>query len=246
MGAVSSSDDRFAKKIRKLLALAEDPAATPAEAAAFTEKAVLLMARHGIDEAMIGKDAGSGVVFDRRFAFAAPYSHDKALLASRVALAMRCRAIMIRSGQSTVIHVFGLETDVSSVDTLVRSLQVQASHELARAEIPATDHVAAFRRSWWAGFSFAVYERLAEANRRAEADAAAGEVHRNGSGPQAEGPSVALVLANRADEIEDEVSRQYPRLKPAERRRLSGGGMRDGYLSGQRADLSTQSKLPVR
>lgn len=228
--------DRFAKKIRKLLALAEDPAATEAEAVAFTEKAMALMARHGIDEAMISEDAGPGVVFDRRLPFAAPYARDKALLANHVALAMRCRAVTIRSGQDSVVHVFGLEADIRSVDTLVASLLVQATRELGRAEIPPSDHVAAFRRSWWAGFAVAVHQRLTEANRIAEEQVQAASAGSRAD-PVDDKPSVALVLAHRAEDIEDELARHYPRVKSAARRRLSGRGMRDGYLSGQRADL---------
>ena len=52
-------DDKLAR-IRKLLAQAEDPAATAAEAEAFNAKAAELMARHGVDAALLAaSDPGS-------------------------------------------------------------------------------------------------------------------------------------------------------------------------------------------
>ena len=45
-------DDKLAR-IRKLLAQAEDPAATTAEAEAFNAKAAELMARHGVDATLL-------------------------------------------------------------------------------------------------------------------------------------------------------------------------------------------------
>ena len=40
-------------KVRKLLAKAEDPACTPAEAEALTAKATELIAKYGIDQAVL-------------------------------------------------------------------------------------------------------------------------------------------------------------------------------------------------
>ena len=52
-------DSRLAK-IRKLLAQAEDPAATPEEASAFTAKAAELIAAYGIDAALLEDRAPQG------------------------------------------------------------------------------------------------------------------------------------------------------------------------------------------
>lgn len=225
------SEDRRLSTIRKLLALAEDPAATPAEAAAFTEKAMALMARHGIDEALLATDSGNnGRVVNRRLAMPPPYARDKATLAAGIAQALRCKAIMLARNDSVVLQIFGFDADVRNADTLFTSLLVQAAHELAVAPIPDRAHPAAFRRSWWAGFALAVHARLQEANREAE--------------EQVVGvPGVALVLAHRADEIEDAVAATYPKVRGARKRRLSGGGHAEGYRSGQRVDVGFAAKI---
>jgi hypothetical protein len=231
-------------KIRKLLALAEDPGATTAEAAAFTEKAMALMARHGIDEALVAEEAGGGRVRHRRLAMPSPYARDKATLACGIAEASRCKAVMIKSGRSIVVQVFGYDADLHNVEALFTSLLVQAALELAGATIPPTEHAAAFRRSWWAGFSTAVYTRLLEATRIAEEEAE--DTRLSDSRGPAGGPSVALVLSRLADEIDDELAKEYPNVRHARRRRLSGSGHAKGFQSGHRVDLGTMAKVAAR
>lgn len=241
------SEARRLNKIRKMLALAEDPAATPAEALAFTEKAMMLMARHGIDEALLAEGPATGRVVNRRLAMPSPYARDKATLASAISNASRCRAILLNTERGFVVQVFGLAADVRTVDMLFTSLLVQASHEVTRTPVPPDEHAAAFRRSWWAGFTIAVHTRLERARRAAEARA---EESRRGPGgvgtAEPEGPSVALVLAHRSDEIDDEVARLHPNVRAARGRRLSGGGRAAGYESGQRVDLGTEARIATR
>lgn len=239
-----SADHERLRKIRKLLALAEDPGATPAEAAAFTEKAAMLMARHGIDEALVAEQGGTTRIGNRRIALPAPYARDKATLVSAISMALRCKAVMLTTNRDLVVQVFGLDGDLRNVETLFTSLLVQASHELGNTPIPHGEHPAAFRRSWWSGFAIAVHTRLQEVSRtaasQAESDVTAGRTEAPSGAP-----SVALVLAHRADEIDDEVAKTYPELKRGRTRRLSGSGHAAGYESGQRVDLGTLSKLPV-
>jgi hypothetical protein len=223
-------------KIRKLLALAEDPAATPAEALAFTEKAMTLMARHGIDEALLAEAEPAGRVVNRRMAMPSPYARDKATLAAALANASRCRAILLNTQRGFIVQVFGLAADVQTVDLLFTSLLVQASHEVTRTPVPPEEHAAAFRRSWWAGFTIAVHTRLEQARREAEKRAEHAR----------KGPSVALVLAHRADEIDDEVARVHPNVRAARGRRLSGSGRAAGFESGQRVDLGTEARLAAK
>jgi hypothetical protein len=236
------TEERRLSKIRKLLALAEDPSATPAESAAFTEKAMALMARHGIDEALLSADANRpGRVVNRRLAMPAPYARDKATLAASIAMALRCKAILLTSGKDVVLQIFGFESDVRHVDALFSSLLVQAAHELAITPIPSPEHPAAFRRSWWVGFALAVNARLEQANRAAEAQAE--RSHQSSTAGTSDTPSVALVLANRADEIDDAVAEVYPKVQRGRQRRLSGGGRAEGYRSGQRVDMGLSAKI---
>ncbi|MEI2714004.1 MAG: DUF2786 domain-containing protein [Nocardioides sp.] len=88
------SDDNRLARIRKLLAQAEDPACTPAEAEAFTAKAADLMARYGIDEALLAQsDPGRDPMGDRVVDLLAPYGYEKAWLGAelrrRAALSQR-------------------------------------------------------------------------------------------------------------------------------------------------------------
>lgn len=223
-------------KIRKLLTLAENPAATAAEAEAFTAKATQLMADYGIDQALLADPSGrQRAITDRVLGFDAPYARDKCALATTIAVRHRCQAVTIQRGSSVSLHVFGLETDVTCVEILLTSLLLQGTRDLSRTPIPWGEHVAAYRRSWWAGFAIAIARRLRQAERQSVQEAQ----QRQDSG----GRSVALVLANASHEVEAAMHQTYPRLGIATPRRLSGGGGRDGYASGQRADLDPDAGL---
>ncbi|MEO3745142.1 DUF2786 domain-containing protein [Plantactinospora sp. B5E13] len=215
-------------KVRKLLAKAEDPACTAAEAEAFTAKAAELIARYGVDRALLAaRDPDTDPVGDRVVDVPAPYALDKAGLLAGIADALRCRAVRRRQGNGFAMHLFGFGSDLERVDLLFTSLLVQAAHGLAAAVVPPDEHPAAFRRSWLAGFSLAVADRL----RWAEQAAAA-------SAPQpAASTSVALVLADRTDRVERRLAEAYPRLRSAAPRRLRGGGLDQGVAAGRRADL---------
>ncbi|MEH0970123.1 DUF2786 domain-containing protein [Micromonospora sp. CPCC 205546] len=216
--------DAMLSKVRKLLAQAEDPACTPAESAAFTAKATELIARYGVDRALLAaRDPATDPVGDRVVEVVAPYARDKAGLLAAVADPLRCRCVRRREGAGFVMHLFGFASDLERVELLFTSLLVQAAHGLAGAETPVGAHVAAFRRSWLAGFAQVITVRL----RAAEAGAVA----------EAGTPSVALVLADRSDRVRHRVAEVYPRLRTAAPRRLAGGGFGSGAEAGRRADL---------
>ncbi len=230
-------------KVRKLLAKAEDPAATVQEAETYTAKAAALVAAYGIDAAILAlDDPGSDPVEDRRVPLDAPYAADKADLLGTIALRLRCRVIRIQGrgrGASTwTLHVFGHRSDLERAELLFTSLLLQATSRMLLTPVPTWEHTAAFRRSWLAGFTAAVSTRLAEAERHA---VAAAESDREGSGRS----STALVLADRTELVLDAAERAYPHARPGRGRQLSGSGGRDGYVAGQRADLGG-SRLGAR
>ncbi len=231
-----SEGDATLRRVRQLLVLADDPGATPAEAQACRDKAEALIAQYGIDAALLASQGvrASGVV-DAHVRLDAPYVRDKAVLAVHVAHAMRCQSVIKGTEPCISVHVFGFEADVRGTELLVTSLLVQAAHELARTPVPRGEHVAAFRRSWWQGFSQAVYVRL-----RTVQDAAREEAQ---AGRDGEEPSVDIVLADRGHEVEAAMHAQYANLRRAPRRRLTGGGIDHGYASGERADLGLGTTL---
>ncbi len=211
-------------KVRKLLAQAEDPACTPAESAAFTAKATELIARYGVDRALLAaRDPATDPVGDRVVEVVAPYARDKAGLLAAVADPLRCRCVRRRQGSGFAMHLFGFASDLERVDLLFTSLLVQAAHGLAGTPVPADEHPAAFRRSWLAGFAQVVGQRLRAAEAHAAADSGA--------------PSVALVLADRSDRVRRRLAEVYPRLRTAQPRRLAGTGFGSGAEAGHRADL---------
>jgi hypothetical protein len=223
--------DVMLDKVRKLLAKAEDPGCTPAEAAALNDKAAELIAKYGVDRALLAAAAPEvDPVGDRSISIYAPYALDKAGLLGVVASALRCRSVRTKRkttiGCSYAMHLFGCASDLDRTELLYTSLLVQASYGMAATLVPDSEPVAAFRRSWIAGFTQAVGIRLREAEQRAAAAADAGD-----------GPSMALVLADRGGRVDRRVSEVYPRLGTAPPRHLAGSGRGHGYAAGQRADL---------
>lgn len=222
-------------RIRKILAKAEDPAATPEESETYTAKAAQLVADYGIDQALLAADRPQrDRVGDRVIDVDAPYARDKAQLLCDVANRLRCRAVLRTSpGASgpTVhsVHLFGHESDLERTDLLFTSLLLQSTGRLGRTPVPPWEHKAAFRRSWLAGFRMSVSRRLAQAEAAAET-AAADRVSESGR-------SMGLVLADRDEEVDRALRTAYPSVRTARPRRLTGAGMRDGFLAGQQADL---------
>lgn len=221
-------------KVRKLLALAEDPAATEHEAEVYTAKATQLIADYGIDRALLAcADPASDPVRDRLVTLDAPYAADKLDLLATIAQRLRCTAVQrTRRGdgpRELSLHLFGHASDLERAELLFTSLLLQTATALARTPVPPREHKAAFRRSWLAGFRMAVGRRLDEAESRAEAAAAERYA--------ASGTSTALVLADRSTEVVAAMETTYPRLGTSRPRTLSGSGGAEGWAAGQRADL---------
>jgi hypothetical protein len=218
-------------KVRKLLAKAEDPACSPAEAEALTAKATELIAKYGVDQALLAtRDPARDPVVDRLIDVAAPYATDKAGLLVGVAIPLRCRTVRLSRAGSIAVHLFGFDSDVTRAELLYTSLLVQAAHGLAVATVPGGQHPAAFRRSWLAGFAAAVSTRL-----RAAESAASSAV-----------PSMDLVLADRSGTVERRRDEAYPTARLARPRRLSGDGGAHGYAAGTTADLGADSPVGTR
>ncbi|MBN9755932.1 DUF2786 domain-containing protein [Pseudonocardia sp. Ae707_Ps2] len=222
-------------RIRKLLAKAER-AGTPDEAEIYTDKAFALMARHGIDEALLAAAPGAGARADpigrSRITVDNPYSGAKARLLGWTASALRCRWVMHdqRGGSVAAVTVFGFASDRERVELLYTSLLLQATAALAAVRPPDPgESVAAYRRSWIYGFAGRVYERLCAAERSAlgETEAETGRA----------AASTELVLADRGAEVDRAYDAEFGRLRRARRPQVSGSGFRHGAAAADRADL---------
>ncbi|MGQ0575884.1 MAG: DUF2786 domain-containing protein [Pseudonocardia sp.] len=217
--------------IRKLLAKA-DGAGTPAEAETYTAKAVELMARHGIDSALLGAARpGHDEIGAQRIGMDDPYSAGKARLLAWTAGALRCRAVLHTAygGRVEAVTVFGFAADRERVELLYTSLLLQAGGQLVALRPPGVgESVAAYRRSWLYGFADEVRRRLVEAESRAQ---------REHAGPGPGVPGLALVLADRSDRVEQAYAAAFPGLTRARPASYSGSGFGHGAAAGRRADL---------
>jgi hypothetical protein len=222
------------ERVRALLAKAEDPAATPAEAEAFMAKATELMAKYGIERAMLGTHApDSDKLTDRVFTTSNPWGAEKAKLLYWLADAMRCRPLMLGKEDSTArIHVFGYGSDLERVDLLFTSLLLQMTNGLGKAPVPSWESPRAYRRSWLIGFVDVVTARVKAAEQRAAAEA---ETHPVAHGSARTG-STALVLADRRTAVDQAFTEQYPRTR-RQRTTYSGTGAQAGRAAGRTANI---------
>ncbi|MDT7801811.1 MAG: hypothetical protein QOI78_5244 [Actinomycetota bacterium] len=241
---MSESDPQL-ERIRKLLAKAEDPAVTEAEAEAYNKKAAELVARYGIDQAMLA-ESGASVddIGTLTIPMNDPYSRDKASLLTSVAYPLRCRTLLHRVGQKVEsVTVFGYQSDLGRVELLFTSLLLQASTQLTRVRpggfFPG-ESLAAYRRTWLHGFARAVHERLSLAEEEAVRTAAPGA------------RSAELVVRDRSALVQHRFDEEYGNLRSAAPRRLSGSGYLDGHDAGTKANLDPSAltrrrrALPVR
>ena len=220
-------------RIRKLLAKAEG-AGTPDEAEIYTGKAVELMARHGVDEALLAATGPprADPIGRVKIDIDDPYSGAKARLLGWIASALRCRWVMHdhRGGKVSAVTVFGFASDRERAELLYTSLLLQTTSQLAavRPSDPR-ESVAAYRRSWIYGFAARVHQRLLEAEREVVTEVTS----TNGTGA----PSVELVLADRGSAVDRAYEQEFGDLRRARRPQVSGSGYRRGAAAADEVDL---------
>jgi hypothetical protein len=227
--------------VRKLLSKAEDEGCAAAEAEALTAKAAELMARYGIDRALLGAlRPETDQPADRVFTLGNPWGDIKRHLLAGLATALRCECVQTRHETGTRLHVFGYRSDLERADILFTSLLVQMARALARQAVPgAGGEARAWRRSWMLGFCSAVVARVRAAEEAAVASAAPDAAR----GAAADGQRAALVLADRSLVVRQRVAATYPRLRRT-RVTYSGSGYGDGYRAGERADIGGAKLRP--
>ncbi|ALE76161.1 hypothetical protein FRP1_09355 [Pseudonocardia sp. EC080625-04] len=224
--------------MRKLLAKAER-AGTPDEAEIYTGKAVEMMARHGVDEALLAATGPprTDPIGRATIDIDDPYSGAKARLLGWTAAALRCRWVMHdhRNGRVAAVTVFGHASDRERVELLYTSLLLQSSAQVSALRPPHPgESVVAYRRSWIYGFAARIHQRLLEAEQEIVSEVA----EAGGAGPGGStGPSVELVLADRGDRVDEAYAAEFGTLPRARRPQVSGSGHRRGAAAADRADL---------
>ncbi len=227
------ASDRLLDRVRKLLAKAESEGVTPPEAEALTAKAAELMAKYGIDRALLAAQRPETDKPDSRLVdIYNPWGRVRAHLLCGLASALRCQPIQVTSDEGTLrVHIFGYASDLERTDLLYTSVLIQMWHGLVAAEVPGrVRNVRAWRRSWLLGFAAAVTARVRAAEERAERSAAAAADPAHGN--------AALVLADRSLVIRRNLAQAYPHTRTA-RTTYTGSGYGDGYAQGKRADIGT-------
>lgn len=229
------------EKIRALLDKAESTAKEfPAEAEALTAKAIEMMERYRIDEAMIA-DArppqDRGTIIERRIlAGAGPYVLARTALMTDIAEAHSVRVLTGSSPKGKLMYLVGYETDVELTEMLYTSLLVQATRALNSSEVkaikPGYVHGTAFGRSFLLGFSGMISRRLKDATRTV-------------SDEHTEGRSVALVLADRTTAVDEDVLRRYGKLRAAKPMAAASSyaGSLAGAEAGLKADLGANRRV---
>lgn len=224
--------------IAKLLQKAETT--TPEEAEALTQKAVELMQKYGITQAMLNarrtgdKERIEMLHIPLKGIYAMGYMNMMSAIASAYGDVKTYYTPYKQS--DVVLTVTGFESDVSQLKILLASLQLQVviaintwwksdDNELTRDRATAMEKFKA-KRTFIKAFGNGAAERILTARRRVVQDA------------EEETPGTELVLRDRKKAVEEFVAAKVPGLKTVKRREKSGGyhASRAGYRAGQNAN----------
>lgn len=233
--------DNIRRKVLALLAKAENPATTEAEAEAYTAKATEWMARYGIDRALAAdSNPANDTPTDKIVTIPNPRAMVKAQLFFRIAEAMRCKTVRIphkrgKSDGTQRIHIFGYTSDVERAEIMYTSLLLQMMNGLAKiTTAPWNVPIKTYKRSWGHGFANRVGDRIEAIERQAAQEAT----------PQTGGRSTALVLADRSRVVEARKATVYQRTTRS-RATFNRSGYQAGTEAGNRADIG-QTRLSNR
>ena len=233
----------YVRKIQGLLATAESLAdqGNDEAAGAYVAKAHALQQKYSIDQAMLGDAGPPRAIIDRTWVMPGAYGRRKVNLAHVVSVHTGCAGYFSRAADGAYrFTVFGFTADVEWAETLFHSLCHQAEAALGFAVKGPGEHGRSFTTAFLEGFTAEVQRRLREAAREAKA-AAAREHDTAGNGHGANGHagrdgqsgrSVALVLADKAKRVDEELKARVGRLSTS---RLSGAGSWSGYEQGRTA-----------
>lgn len=234
--------DVLITRIEKLWRKANDPGVTAEEREAFETKALSLMERHRINEAMIDIDHDDPLADHFYTTVEGRYGVAISQLVTAIAAAYGCRVWWRRTALTYHVYVFGFRRDAERVFRLADFLRIEAFTRAGalRSSTPASTF--AMRRSFVSGFTSAVRDRFAAAARLAhdEARRAADDV---------DDPAVVaavdkgeLVLVERERRVDTEfakkrISTQRPSTISSER------GWTAGVVAGRSVPLSDRDQV---
>lgn len=228
--------ENILRKVRALLAKA-DGAATEHEGWSYTAKATELMARHSIDQAMIGdqqEDAEGPEV--KTFRVEGPWALVKTQLLGYIAQSLGCKALRAPKSSKTVpVAVYGYPADIHRTEVLYASLLLQMINGAENARPPQGVQTRKFRQGWMLGFTQRVSERLTEIEKATAQNAT-----------PTRGRGVELVLQDRAQVVERFMRQQITgSIRRGDLAQGDRQGRRSGALAADRADLN-QDRVGAR
>ncbi len=217
---------KWKEVVEKLLRKAEDPASSEEERETYLEKATILMAKFGIEEALLfSKENRTEKVERRDFTVVNPYKLKKEVLINGISIAFGCMAVRMIDGKT--VRVIGFPDDLEKVYVLYSSLLIQMIIALSQAEKPEGIHGKTFSDSFLKGFVHIVLKRVRDAYKKAK-----DEVARVSTGTD-------LVLRNRKEMVVKSAMEEFPHLrtKSSTSRVRSGDAYSLGRNAGYNANI---------
>lgn len=222
----TSKRESVLRKVRALLAKAEDPAATPAEAEAFSAKAEALIAQYAIDLALLDsrkRQENRGKPVTKNVPMEAPYKIPKMMLLNQIANALDVRLVTTGRKYGTLV---GFESDLEAVDLLYTSLLLQMGNALREARKTTSkkgEELVAFSTSFIHGFASVVGQRLRETRK---------------SAVESTGEKAALAIRDRSQVVDEALSEFFPYLRKGKATRITDyAGYAGGGTAGRKADI---------
>jgi hypothetical protein len=233
----STSHDEVLAKVRKLLALAGNGAATEGEATNAAAAAQRLIAQHRLDVALLDDAtdskpepaSGSHEPLER----GQKAVHWRGILAEGVAVANGCQVYWNRGN----LMIVGAPSDVASV----RHLYTWLAREIDRLGADAAlGRGRSYGRSWRMGCASRVVERIEEAAAAGKAEAKATAIEAGAALARVDSAIAKVDARMRATEAW--LSR-HVKLKRATTAPVNGDALRDGRAAGDRIKLSGHTAL---
>jgi hypothetical protein len=217
------------ERVRNLLAKAEGTD-NEHERDTFMSAAAALMAKYGIEQAMVESTQQERVTpINKRYIVEAGggWARRRAELLYHVAEALRCKGIVDPGENGNwVVHLFGYPADVERAEMLFTSLLLQMASALNRVQIPFYERSPrAYRNSFLLGYISQVRKMLREREAQAVEEV-----------PQEKRAGTEVALLDRSVVLASEVSAVYPKMR-LRKPTTSGGGYGAGRDAGSRANL---------
>jgi len=222
------TDSAIASRVRKLLDKAESTS-NPHEAAAFSQKAAELIARHRIEpESLARQDAQEVLAVRDFFLGRGAYVRARLSLLSTVAESHDVQVIFSTSQSGMIAHAAGFTNDLDAVEVMYNSLHQQASTQMAEIRRSTGASTQRFRRSFLFGFAERVGVLLKEARSQVEADTLSNSAQ----------SSMALRLLERTERVDRFVQQELGPIRRARRPATpQAGGWDAGVSAADRADV---------